>query len=909
MSKPLPLVLALMIWLAATSINASPMEQTAAPADYTGLNVLFVIDQSGSMGGVDYGQDDHHLCSPEGCDPLELRFAGPQFALALLSDLHSTAAASAKPEINFALMAFGSDTRPILDWVNIDTQAPGWQSELSTYISDLSAERFRGRNLRDTDFKRAVQQSAVYFKPPPGKPGIKYRNVIIILTDGAPCTGYEERFQERTQDGRIIYNCAIATRQPAMEAHLAELKSFVQANFPGDDYEFYVIGLDKNDQFWSKLESHWAEIVCMGETNCDAAVRHARVSNSNEIGGQMRLILSDAMRALFPNISPENLTFPPGDFVVKPYQQRLRIDIFKTEAEPLAGVTLTHNGFSQALPENDTSPIQTMIVPQPVPGKWNLNVPNQYQIVKVIYDTAPAAFTFDPAASGEIFSQIPLVGRLSQGDGSPLPADPADPYPLTVEARIYDATLIDRLNRPLISTVSMTRDPARPEMYQFTGAWLPETAGRYEVRVSATYVNSDGIIEVLVNDQTALDNLVVAGSYVEWSGVQPISERMDRPFTAKAVVRNVDNGNPIQNTGGLSLRFTVNREDGTPYQSFIVANQAQTPGDVQAQFMLPEPGSFSVQMEVGSNRGNGNFVVLPNASIPQIIQTRPVHPLSLRIVQPAVTTMEAQRIALSPRFEFNLNTPTTVQVGVYDDLTGNLVSLRDATGGAETQPRLVMNPDSSSPVDLTSQLIELQPGLYYVELPGLGMGNFVFAASTSTPVESLTGDYTWANAQTAYTLNRVLSSSVPLLIGGLVLTAVVIGGTGAFLYRRNQSLQVAPLRGKVVFAVEEIETGQFHPMGSIDLEAAVRNTQTFKQLFPPFEVITLTTRKSQNNSENGYAYIEHLRIDGKEVNVSQMLRPGEYITVYTSGDGQLEYKIGKDVEIFAGGDFFSGLRQ
>ena len=74
--------------------------------EYVGLDVVFLIDQSGSMGGPEAGCT---ICTYAN-DPLGLRFAAPEFAIELLGDdlLQGQIARQTPVDVQVGIVSFGS---------------------------------------------------------------------------------------------------------------------------------------------------------------------------------------------------------------------------------------------------------------------------------------------------------------------------------------------------------------------------------------------------------------------------------------------------------------------------------------------------------------------------------------------------------------------------------------------------------------------------------------------------------------------------------------------------------------------------------------------------------------------------------------------------------------------------------
>jgi len=916
MFRYLRLIVAFLFFVVVLGVRPLAVLAQTSPAPtaprYNGLNLLVMDDQSSSMGGPPFGGTDDY--GPEGTDPNGLRFTGPQYAVKHIDYLlQAMPHVTTQTEVNLAMVAFGTDQRPILNWQAVGTNAntSNWETAKAKIIDDLSESRWTGRNLKETNFEGVFASADTYFNNAPSTPGVNYRNVILLITDGAPCVSADPAFQEEADDGRTVYNCLLPGRRDAMKAHLSRLYNFTASRFVPPNFEIYVIALDVGipQPYWSEFESDWARIVCNGQPTCDASLRYRKVDDANQIGQQINLILNDALKGVLPPFDTQAVNVPPGQFTVKPLRQALRVDVFKLTND---SVNPSFSANGQPVSPVKSDPLSTIDMyefDQPAPGTWTVTLPTQ--VAGVQYSTIPPVVTVDGLPdTGEVFSTVPVTFTLSKSDGTPLAVDPNYPPNLvSAVARIYDATLPDRDKRPMVQEITLT-DAANGE-YSYVGAWTPLKDGVYEVRVSASYLNASGQPETIVSDQTVKDSLEVAGSFFEWQGVQPLSERADKPFTARGVVKNAVTGDPIRNTSSLKVRVTLTKSDGTLYKEEVLSNSGQAPGEVLVSFTSEDAGTYNAQLAVIYDDGVNPPQALGNASSPQQIEARAVHPLMLQILQPPAGDQEAQRFNLWP-FELDLNVSVPIQVVLLDTLNNQYVSLAVATNGAESVPSLTIDGQ-------TIPLVELQAGVYTTQSDDLSMGEHNIAASINTPDALLAGDYIWASpaAQSAQiTINRTFSASLLTAIVVLIGVVAAAGVGGFILWRRSVWLAQFPLKGKLIFGITEgFDDDNIAPIPSATFDFSrmrPQHTYTFKNVslpgsFKRINKITISTKREQLTSERGEAYITELIIDGESVSARKLVPDVGHVQLKTSGDGtQRLMVIKEDDGGFYGSDWLGG---
>lgn len=410
------------------TVHAAPPAQDTPPPPrsegiYNRLNVLFVVDQSGSMGGPPYG--GLSIYGPAGNDPDGLRFYTPQYFFDKMVYYHDRLVAlgdgdgfalsdadTAKPEIYMAQIAFGTVTETVMSWYPIDTdrfQADQMLDEVIGADGDLSELRFQGRNLTDTDFQRAfINSEQLFLDLPARRSGTRELNIIVVVTDGAPCTIADGNFHNPPdENGRITYNCsfnasdyasgATAARQRINGARqrLQRLRQIVSETFGGSNYMIYVVALDEENRYWAELEDLWQDIVCPSGGPCTSQLRRVttaigmaeyvdecvipdifellsgfditrtRIDDTTGLSsfctpdlstmdsGRPRFTVFGRPSDIYSVPSPREQTITrdevdrPGfttPFEVGAYQQALRIDLFKSDNVSSGGIALRHTG-------------------------------------------------------------------------------------------------------------------------------------------------------------------------------------------------------------------------------------------------------------------------------------------------------------------------------------------------------------------------------------------------------------------------------------------------------------------------------------------------------------------------------------------------------------------------------------
>jgi hypothetical protein len=217
--------------------------------------------------------------------------------------------------------------------------------------------------------------------------------------------------------------------------------------------------------------------------------------------------------------------------------------------------------------------------------------------------------------------------------------------------------------------------------------------------------------------------------------------------------------------------------------------------------------------------------------------------------------------------------------------------------------------------DLTSSLVEVQPGIYTFDVPDLWPGTYIFNANVTTPDNALADDFAWQATSASHTLVRIWSSG--FILATVMLIALIVGSIVLviFIILHDRRLREYPLHGSisVIMRPSDPRMPGTTELATFNLDAKTRNRQVFrqKQLPKPLEYLVVSTQRTEHNSENGYAVIEALRLNGRDSEkVGRILHPGgEPVIIGTSEDGENEYVLTKDVSYTAAFDFLTAAKK
>lgn len=772
------------------------------PSPFTGLDLLFIVDQSGSMGGPVYGGAALY---GDGSDPDGLRFRAPTFALEQLA-LYAERDALAAPRV--ALLNFGTDPDLQLNWTVVTPD------QLAALRPILSPERFGERNLGFTDFLRAFAAGRDLIAAAPSTgPDERRLSAIILLTDGSPCV----------DTALLRANGAFNCQQPRLEQeapHLQALAAFMAESLPNT--RLYVVALDRDDEYFQRLQPFWEEVACTTAAACALPLQATQVRNSADLGLQIGRVLSDLVTELSVGLrSAERAADEP--FTVPPYAQLLTVTAFKATAEPLPQFQLIGpNGAAASVTLSGAeTPIEQLQVALPQPGTWRIAAPDSADVrfqSEVLLALPRANLA---AESGTVYAPLDLRVALSDDvSGAALPVytdDEGDPlFPLNVTLAFHDARPFDRAARPLIFSVDLAQADGTAQI--FAATLRPQLPGVYEVRATATYTTPEGDAVTLVEAATVLDRFEIAAASIAWEGFDVASQRATGTVNISAAVVT-DDGAPLADVGPLTLELTDADAAAAP---FYLADAGSVPGRLQVPWTVTEPGTYRYALRLGVGEGAAFEPLVPQTPFSAPLSVRPVQALTLQLTLPRADASQVQ----APYPRFWTTTPLPIQLSLTDD-RGELVDLALLTNGAEAAPTVrLLREGEALTIDPATQT---RTGIYALNVPNLGVGTYQIEATIETDAADLLGDYTWERATVVAQHRRENAPYVLPLVSALAAATIVILASGAWLgistYRRHIAITHNPMVGRL--SIGSLEGGDLVPLWEVDLRDLGRNTHRF----------------------------------------------------------------------------------
>ncbi len=826
--RRLPCLFCLALYLAAFG-GARPVIAQAQPV-LQGLDILFLVDQSGSMGGRPFGSATNEKPS----DVLGLRFQAVQYALRTLSEYRKVVA----PGFSFkmAVISFGDQSEVVLDWTEIDALQASWSTTEAHLLDQLSQDSFGKRNLNATNFLSAYRAAQQLFEalPSPGANQMRMR-AIVTLTDGAPCVPAE--FHDKS--------CANYSDQ---YNHMNQLIKLATDVFQPASYRLYVIGIDNKNTYWSRLEPFWTKVV-------GANGIAQRVENSTQVGQVFLQILADLARVAQTTSGANRAdsigqVIPIGNIntsiMVPPYQESLRITVFKTQASPgISLVDASGTRVTEQLPNVKVSgidsPIEVWKINNPTPGMWTIVATQPITQLNVYRDLIYVPYKLEVGKADMLrYERALLTLTLLDTRGQPLPEYTDPRYRLASKVVMHT---------PSGSIETITLSPNRAGIY--TGEFTPSQAGDYVLDVEADTQNPDGSA-LKVIDQAATQRLTISDLNLdvktEPSGDMLLSQQM--AITARLLD---DKGN-ARTIDALSIVASISSGQGSAGQTGATTYTlvSDSSGAYTAGLTMDTIGQYQIAVRATTKDVAGNIQVVGEKYLP-VFQVKPTQLVEWRISEPQPDSTFYVTEGFPPLRPARLK----IEVMVSDD-KGQPMNLSQLAGGRV--PLLIQVSDSAGKdvaQDVRFSSGE-QVGTYQAELAGLSPGPYrvqIRADESARLGESTLFDPRFKVQSVPVT--AVIHPGFVLTIAVIVLTIGVSVGGSSFLAVRHVRRRSHPATGRLDIVHEDFSLSSA-PRSSIwhySLDAQHSNHIVVTRGLPPDLKRLIVECPDNKMSQQGQAYI------------------------------------------------------
>lgn len=458
---------------------------------FVGLDIVFLVDQSGSMGGEQAGCT---ICNYAN-DPQGLRFYGPEYAIGFLGGdilhIHDTA------DVQTAVVNFGSLNTDIgLDVTTINPRTEEeWAEEWRVIQQQLEQNRFKwsGANMDGTDHKMAFDAAERILdemaRRKEGEQGERVK-AIVLLTDGGPCPAA----CRRSSSGWL---------PDQMREYLQELQADFQFKFPGDEVKLLVIAMqDPLDDYWPDTGDVWNEI---------ADGNAFLVEDDKEVASRF----ADFIIPLTEELKSEGVLAPvddvisPGFYDVRPYLRQISFTFFKDSAAPLPLVIEENNQRLDLSSENPrvrlsdpAAPIQNVTILGPLPGRWRIQTEDGSEpIIRVrgiFFDRDLRQALGEPDQFYPVPIRVALLDRLT-GNPPPDYSDLDPKYSLDAKATIKWSGGEEAI------------DLSKIDDGEYDGNFIPRGSGEHTLFLDVSTKNPDNTILQLVDEEIARFNVRPVG--------------------------------------------------------------------------------------------------------------------------------------------------------------------------------------------------------------------------------------------------------------------------------------------------------------------------------------------------------------------------------------------------------------
>lgn len=553
------LLLSLVIRL---SVNAQGGDE-----NYTGVDVVFLVDQSGSMGG----SREH----PEPNDPNGLRFSGLQQMVERLAGYRLNYFHDSPVQFQIAVVYFGSRTRIIVPPTIIDPDTSDeWQPLSDRLESQLAVAAFPG-HLGDTDHLSALQEAKrVLQEMQQTWQGGRHLQAILMLTDGESylsCPETNEGAPDHCQDGEF-----------QSDVYRDKLAAYFQSGelaYPR--YRFFVGAInDRSREYWSSVRTNWEDWT----------------------HNNAKLVDTDTMWAFFEGILAELTVNEPGladkkttrgevveipetqdRIPVPPYLQEITFIIHKPK--PDVRVKLYQDGqllegLATTTIKGKTQYIESITILNPEPGYITIERPVSTGILRIFMIQIVANAACDPLSSVPQYIPVRLQCTLS-GRGGTLPPYTDPHFRLTVEAEIQG----DGASQHLALT------PQGESKY--TAYYLPTQPGKYAFSIVASTQKPDGEpFELFRKPPEGMASFTVEPTTARLNVEGMPTALVSAPVSVTLVdEKGVPLSVPPDSASFVEMRLTLTLAD----QQTSVDLSSDSAG-YQGHFAAPGPGSYRVHL-------------------------------------------------------------------------------------------------------------------------------------------------------------------------------------------------------------------------------------------------------------------------------------------------------------------------
>jgi hypothetical protein len=401
---------------------------------YEGADIVFLVDQSGSMGGAEFNAPT----VLQGSDPDKRRFEVARSAIDFVAQLryNYVAASNTNWDIRTSVIYFGdSIEQPLQNFTIAPNNEQEWAASKTGVEADLSLNQFGNRNLGSTNFSGAFAEAFHQFDimaQSRSNAGSRLR-AIILVTDGSPCVG----------------DCDNNGFDPFV--HINEVKQNVATSFSGSNDRLYVVALNNTtDSYWTRFGQYWKDMA--GQRGFAELIP----PDNTDVTPYVQRAIDDIVAPFTCNKTSQAgcITEITDEVVVRPYLSKVVFIAHKIKPED---VVTFNNGntpvdLSKAKLSDPARLVQTIEISNPPPGIWKIVRPEGRDVKLFSYEVLQPNFQLilppDTAALG--CGRPTDVGvEFRDANGNLVAEDSNYPIQLQLEFKWPDSPqLVSDMGRP-----------------------------------------------------------------------------------------------------------------------------------------------------------------------------------------------------------------------------------------------------------------------------------------------------------------------------------------------------------------------------------------------------------------------------------------------------------------------------
>ncbi len=796
----------------------SPSFLRAQEDGITGVDILFIIDQSASMSGGAAGVPTN--------DPLDLRFYATQFAAEWLGSDHLRVHDTA--DYRIAVVHFGSQVQAQTfssaggsrHWQEIAPDSEENWLPLSRELQNVLGPDAFGGHLGWTLPLLGFEKAKDLFDELPADP-TRHR-AIVVLTDGLP-------FNEDEAVGYYV-------------GHFAELEDFARDNFPSSEYTIYAVAMNDSGQaYWPISEPYWQRIT-------GADDRAQKVETNDEIGVLFRRILLDLTSDIATDVRYADVEIEPGEVVIPPYLESVEFTFFLSDPADLPQLKINDAAVDPDTAEGVTrsgegTPIQTIRVQDPEPGRWYVDVdPPDTDVNIVLRAIRAEGQLLQPVGSPSQYIPLQIQYRMVNSRGDPLREYEDERYDLFITAVVESGG----------GAWEIALEKQEDNSYQ--ADFTPVLTGDHTIHVLAESKDVEG------NAIQVYDGPIGSGFTVEpvtFAAIDlPAAERQYDPFD---VAYEVLDSRGRRVTEDINLNAGITISHGT--LSDEVELTPQTDGTYTAEYTPKNDGTHTLHVLAEVTGNDGKTYTLADEESASF-DVSPTRLLTVHIIPPEALEQWNTELWFQP-------VSVELEIEIIDD-TGSRVDLDEALAGSPASALDISVQDKkevSYPDVLKPAL--LAQGLYDAETTELGIGRYTITAQSDV---TLNEGFLFEQQEDSIMITRIRHPwHIPMLlilIGAIVTLILLI----IVLARYRRSRQVHPAVGDLRI-INIFGTSQFRQR----LDSFGRNRITFKtnELSNTVHVTKLEVRCDSDEAHERKTVDVKVYLDGdKQPAIERPLRPG-----------------------------------